>query len=121
MLPNCSGVLRRPRVFDAELEGAGGLHGRLVEHAGGDLGVFGLEGGDDLAGGEAAGGDLFGVEPDAHGVVAGADDVDVADAGCAGEDVLDLQGGVVGEVELVARVLRRVEVHDHHEVGARLS
>ena len=47
-------------------------------------------------------GELLRIEPDAHRIVARAEDGDVADAVEAREHVLDLQRGVVAEVELVA-------------------
>jgi hypothetical protein len=102
--------------LDVQLEGAGPGYRRLVEHAGGDLDVLRLERGDDLAGGEVARRRALGIEPDAHGVVAGAEHPHVADAVEAGQHVLDLQRGVVGDVELVARCVGRAEVDDHHQV-----
>ncbi len=35
--------------------------------------------------------------------------------------VLDLKRRVVGDEQLVARLVRRIEVHDHHQVGRRLG
>ena len=46
-------------------------------------------------------GELVRVEPDAHAVVVRAEEAHVADARQAGQGVLDLDGGVVAQVELV--------------------
>ncbi len=62
-----------------------------------------------------------GIEPNAHGVVAAAEDGDRADSIDAVEDVGDLQVGVVRDEECVARLVGRVEVDDHHQIGRRLG
>ena len=80
-----------------------------------------LDRGHHVAGGEAELGHALGVEPDAHRVVARAEHLDVADAVEAGQHVPDLQGGVVGDVELVERPVRRVEMDHHHQVGRVLA
>ena len=107
--------------LDVELEGALMRHRRLVEHAGGHLDVLRLQRLDDLAGGQVARGDPVGIEPDPHGVVARAEDLDVADAVEPRQHVLHLQGRVVRDVELVARTVRRIEMDHHHEVGRVLA
>ena len=61
-----------------------------------------------------------GIEPDAHRIVAAAEHDDRADAVDAGQRVGDLDGGVVGDEQRVARLVRRIEVHDHHQVGRAL-
>ena len=68
----------------------------------------------------AAGGHFFGVEPDAHAVVSTAHVGDVADAFEAGEFVLDLDGGEVGEVEVGEVVVGSEEVDDHEDAGGLL-
>ena len=77
--------------------------------------------GDDFAGGQAARGDLVGIEPDAHRIIAGAEDVDVADAVDARQHVLHVKRRVVRDVLLVARAVGRGHVHDHHQVGRGLA
>ena len=91
--------------LDVELEGAGPRHRRLIDHAGGDLHVLTPQRRDHVARGQIAQGELFRIEPDAHRVVARAEDGDVADAVDAREHVLHVQGGVVGDVEQVARAV----------------
>ena len=59
-----------------------------------------------VAGGEAAAGDLLGIEPDSHRVAAGAEDLHVADAVQPRQLVLDPQLGVVGQVQRVVAVVR---------------
>ena len=62
-----------------------------------------------------------GIEPDAHAVLAQAEEVDVADAVDARERVADLDERVVADVELVVALVGREQVHDHQEVGRRLD
>ena len=102
----------------------------LAEHAGGDLHVLVADRLDDVAGGQPHAGDLLGVQPDAHGVVAGAEQVHVAHPRQPGDLVAHLQQQVVGLVErVVARLARlgvverrvAVELHDERDVGAALA
>ena len=74
ILPNCARIGEAPERLDIELEGARARGRRLVEHARGDLDVLRLEGADDLAGRQVARRDLVGIEPDAHRIVARAED-----------------------------------------------
>ena len=107
--------------LDVELEGARHRHRRLVDHAGGDLHVLAAQRRDHVAGGQIADGELFRIEPDAHRVVARTEDGDVADAVDARQHVLHVQGGVVGDVELVARVVGRIEMDHQHQVRRLLG
>ena len=59
------------------------------------------DGADHVAGRHVPRRQLLRVEPDAHAVVARAEERDVADAGDAGQLVLDVDRGVVAQVELV--------------------
>ena len=93
---------------------------RLVEHAGGDLHVLPLQRGHHVARGQAERLQAVGIEPDAHRVVAAAEHGDRADAVDAGQRVRDLERGVVGDEQRVARLVRRIEMHDHHQVGRAL-
>ena len=106
-----------PERLDVELIGALLRHRRLVHHAGSDLHVLRAQRRHHLAGGQVARCDLLRVEPDAHGIVARAEDAHVADAVEAGEHVAHLQGRVVGDVERVARAVRRAEMDHHQHVG----
>ena len=90
----------------------------LADGAGGNLHVLLADGADDVAGGQVAGGEFVRVEPDAHRIVARAENPHVARAGNAGQDVLDLQGGVVAQINLVVAAVGREQVDDHGEVRA---
>ena len=76
-------------------------HRRLAEPAGGHLHVLLLDGRDHVAGGHLQGGQPLRIEPDAHAVIARAQELHVAHALDARQGVLDVQGGVVAQVELV--------------------
>ena len=93
---------------------------RLIEHAGRNLDVLALQCVGDVVGGQAERLHAIGIEPHPHGVVACAEHGDRADAVDARDRVGHFERGVVGDEQRVARLVRRVEVHDHHQVGRRL-
>ena len=72
-------------------------------------------------GGQAERLQAIGIEPDAHRIVAAAEHGDRADAVDAVQHVDDADVGVVGDEQRVARFVRRVEMHDHHQVGRALA
>ena len=78
------------------LAGDGGLGTDL---AGGDFDVLLLKGVDDVVGGEAAARHAPGVEPEAHGIFALAEDDDVGDAGDALEAVAHVDVEVIAHEE----------------------
>ena len=104
-----------------DLEGARGIHRLLVEHPGRDLDVLALQRRHHVERGHVEGLQPVGVEPDAHREIAAAEHRDRADAFDAGHRILDLERRVVGNEQRVARFVRRVDVHDHHQVGRRLG
>ncbi len=61
--------------------------------------------------------ELVGVEPDAHGVTAGAEDGDVADARQAGEIVDEIDRRVIAHEQAVILPVRRIERHDLQDRG----
>ena len=67
--------------IDSELEGHATLDRRLADHAGGNLNVLLANRVNDVIGCESPRGDLFRIKPDAHAVIARAENGDVADAG----------------------------------------
>ena len=75
---------------------------------------------EDLAHRDAELGERVGVDPEAHGVVSGAEDTDLTDAGHARHRVVDVDVRVVGEEERVVRTLRRVEREQRQRTGGRL-
>ena len=81
-------------------------HRLLADRAGGDLHVLFADGGDHVAGGQVARGDLVRVEPDAHGVIARAENLHVARAGNARQHILHLQRGIIAQINLVIAARR---------------
>ena len=69
---------------------------------------------------QSYGRDLVRIEPDAHRVFASAEQLHVADARQPRQRVLDVQRGVVRQVQQVARVVRRIEMHGQQDVRRRL-
>ena len=121
ILPKASVSVSRPCVSTLSWKAPGLRHRRLVDDAGRDLHVLAAERRDHVAGGQIAERELLGIEPDAHRVVARAEDGDVADAVDAREHVLHVQRGVVGDVEQVARAVGRAQMDHHHQVGRLLG
>ena len=80
-----------------------------------------LQGGDHVGGRELAGGQLGGIEPDAHGVLALAEDDDVADARNALQRVLHVDVEVVGDVLVREAVVGRIEAGGKDEIRVRLG
>lgn len=87
---------------DGEGEFLTGGDGAAADLAGGVDAVLRLDGGDDLGDGDAEFGELVGLDPDAHGVLAAAEGLDAGDAGEAGELVDHVDEGVVGEEDVIA-------------------
>ena len=87
----------------------------------GHLHVLLADGVDDVIGRHAARRHFLRVEPDAHGVVTRAKDLDVAHAGQARQLVLDVEHGVVTQVHVVIALVRRHQMHHHGQVGRRLD
>ena len=74
-----------------------------------------------VAGRQVARGQLGRIDPDAHAVIALAEQEDVADAVDAGQLVLDLHQGVVAQVELVVAAVVASERDAHRECRATAS
>ena len=72
---------------------------------------------DHVAGGEISRGNLVGVEPDAHGIVAGTEDLHVARARDARQDVFDLKRCIVAQINLVVAARGGEQMHDHGQIG----
>ena len=96
-------------------------HRRRADHAGRDLHVLLPDGAHHVARGEPARGDLLRVEPDPHRIVAATEHLDLAHARDPPDDVLDLEQGVVPQVNHVVPVVGRDQVHHHDEVGRALD
>ncbi len=115
MLPNSSVGLQPALGIDRQQEVAAVRHRLGAELAGGDLHVLLAHRAQHVAGGQAARGDLVRIEPQAHRVVAAAEQLRVADAGDARQLVLDVQAHVVAQVQRVVLAVRRDQVHHHQE------
>src|SRR6185503_472955 len=88
-------VREAPERRDGELEDLIGRYRRPAELAGGDLRVLVLDRVLDVEDREPERVELLRVEPDAHAVRPGAQDLDLADPGDARERVLQVDDGVV--------------------------
>ena len=93
--------------LDGVLEVDAGRRRRRADLAGGDFLALLLQRPHHVGGVEAARLQLVRIEPDAHRILAGAEDGDIADARQARKLVLEIDGRVVGEVEAVVAVVRR--------------
>jgi hypothetical protein len=93
----------------------------LADVAGGHLPVLLADGVDHVAGGHAHFGHLLRVEPQPHAVVLLAELHAVADAVHTGDLVLELDGGVVAQVELVVAALGGIEPDNEQDVRAALA
>src|SRR5260221_10969379 len=89
-----------------------------AELAGRDLDVLFLDGAHHVARGHAARSDLLRIEPNAHRVVAAAEQPYLADAGNARELILDPDIGIVAQVKRIVLALR--DQRDQREEGRRL-
>src|SRR5215467_5103856 len=107
--------------FDIDLVGFVTRGWRLIENTGRDLQILCAQCREHVIGAEVVYRDFVRIEPDAHGVLAGALELDIADAMQAREHVLHVQGCVVRQVQSVARFVRRVEVNGHKYTGYRLA
>ena len=81
--------------FNIELEGAWLRNGRLIYHPGRHLDVLSTKCGEHVASSQVPRGELVGIEPNPHRVVARTEDRDVADAVDARQDVLNVQRRIV--------------------------
>jgi hypothetical protein len=114
-------ALQAPLRIDRELHVHARQARRCTHHAGRGLHVLAANGSHHVGGREAALRDLLRVEPDAHGVVAAAEDLHLAHAFDARERVLHVQHRVVAQVVDVVAVVRRDEVDHHRQVGRALD
>ena len=90
---------------------------RRVQRTGGDLHVLLADRIDHVAGGERALGQLLRVQPHAHRVLAGTEDLHVADAIEPAQHILHVQARVVRQVQHVVALIGRGQMHDHGQVG----
>ena len=94
---------------------------RRAHRAGRHLHVLLPDRAHDIAGRQAARGDLLRIEPHAHGIVAGPEQHDLAHARDAREHVLHVQHRVVAQVDGVVAIVGRHQVHHHRQIGRALD
>src|SRR5690606_24861714 len=87
---------------------------------GGKLHVLAAQGVFHVGGGQAEGGQLLPVEPDAHGRVAAAAHLNAGDAAGGAEPVHQIALGVVRQFKQAVAVAGEVQVHDGLSVGVHL-
>ncbi len=94
--------------------------GRLgAELAPGHDHVLGPDGVHDLGNADAQVGQLVGLDPDAHGIIGGPQHVHPSDALDAGQDVLDVDQGIIAKEILVVAVAFGRQGDQHQDVGQR--
>ncbi len=113
--------LQAPLRIDRELQVEARLIGRTAHLPRCCLHVLRADLTHDIARRQAALGDLLRIEPDAHGVVARAEQLHLTDAFDAREAVLDVEHRVVAQIGHVIAVVRRQQMHDHGEVWRALD
>ena len=121
MLANCSGSASRPSVCTAIWNAPGLSTGGWLRMPEATWMFWPCSASGDVVRGHAERLQAVGIEPDPHRIVAAAEHDDRADAVDAGQRVLDLERGVVGDEQRVARLVGRQHVHDHHQVGRGLG
>src|SRR5207245_10509226 len=99
---------------------AGG-HRIAAELAGRVHGVLRLQGGGDLVHGDVELRQRVGIDPEPDGVLRGAEDQDLADAGHPCHRVVDVDVRVVGEEQRVVGTLGRVQREEPQRAGHRLD
>ena len=80
-----------PKRFDIDLIGLVSWHGGLIQDTGRDLQILGAQCGEHFAGAEIVCRDFVRIEPDAHGIFAAAQELDIAHALQAREHVLHMK------------------------------
>ncbi len=89
---------------------------QAADLTGRNLGVLGFDGRDDVIGRQIDGRQLFGIEPDAHGVLA-TEQLDVADAVDARNRVFDVRGDIVRNIGARRLAVVGIDTGDHQEAA----
>ena len=95
-------------------------HRLIADGARRHLCVLRLDGTHDVARRHIQRRDLVRVQPDAHGIVARAEDLHLTHAGDTGDGVLHIHRRVVPHVDVVVATIGREKVDHHREVGRTL-
>ncbi len=110
------GIGEPSKRLHRDLKGAGMRDRRLIKHAGRDLDVLPLQRAGDVGRGQPQRLQAIRIEPHPHRIVAGAEYDDRADAVDAGDRIRHFKGGVIGDEQRIARLVGRIEMHDHHQI-----
>ncbi|KWT85151.1 hypothetical protein APY03_3954 [Variovorax sp. WDL1] len=114
-------ALQAPLRVDRQLRVHARQPGRSAHHACSGLDVLAANGRHHVAGRQAALRHLLRVQPDAHGVLAAAPGLHLADAVDARQPVLDVEHRVVAQVIHVVAPVGRHQVNHHRDVGRALD
>ena len=114
------GVAQPPRRIDLRLERRAGGRGRSPDLARRDLHVLFVDRALHVERRQAQIGELVGVEPDAQGTAAFAENLPVAHAGQSFELIDDAQISVVGERDRIDAFIGRGEIDDEDEIRVPL-
>ena len=113
-------VVELARHVDRVLEVLSGGHGRDAELSGPGRAALQIDGVDDVGGDQLARLQLLRVQPEPHGVLAGAEHGDVADAVDAGDLVEQIDGRIVRQEQAVVAAVRRAQGDDLEDRGRAL-
>ena len=107
--------------LNRQLEGGGvGGEWRLADGAGRSLDVLGAQGRDDVGTRQTSLGRLGRVDPDAHRIVAAAEDLNLAHAVDPQQAVAQRRVGVVADVVVIQAAVGRGQADDHQEAALGL-
>ena len=106
MSPNCSGLLSRPSVSSGNWNGCERAAGRLADLPGRRIEILAADRVGHVDGGHVVRGQLLRIEPGANAVVALALVGDVRHAVDAEQFVLDVDRGVIAEIDVVVAAVR---------------
>ena len=87
-----------------------------ADGTGGHLNVLFTHGPDHLACSQVEGGDFFGIQPQAHGVIAGAKAFHPPDTRQPRQLIAHIQNGIVAQIQIVIAPLWRDKVHNHRQI-----
>ncbi len=121
MFSNCDGFGEPPDGAHADLKFLSGFDRRLPDLAGGDVHVLLLQGADRVRGGQPAAGHAHRIEPQAHGILAFAEDDDVGHSGHALQRVFYIDVEVVAHEERRVAALGREHGRAQHEIVGGLG
>src|SRR5208282_3595615 len=101
---------------DADLELLAGDRRLGADLSGGDFDVLLLESADHIVGGKGTAGHAYGIEPQAHGVLAFAEDFDVGHAGYTLKVVADIDVQVIAHEERGVACVRGEDARAENEI-----